>query len=181
MFRWFRGRPAPLPHPLVTAARSTEPDARRAAAGQLGEIPEVWAAEELVRLLADLYTPVRDAARAALRRQGPAAVPVLLQGLSDPRPGVGVASAELLGECPAPEVVGPLLLALKFSDRPVQLAAGRALGRCGPLAVPLLRAGLDEPQPWVRAQIAAALAEAEGVGVKAEAEPRAPADGNRRS
>jgi HEAT repeat protein len=171
VFRWFRNllpRPAPPPHPLVVAARSTEPDVRREAAEQFGGIPEVWAAEELLRLLTDLFTPVRDAARASLRRQGAAAVPVLLQGLSHPRLEVSVASADLLGEFPAQEAIEPLLVALKFSERPVQLAAGRALGRCGLLAVPALRAGLNEPQPWVRAQIAAALAEAEAVGRRAQ-------------
>lgn len=48
--------------------------------------------------------------------------------------------------------------------RPVQLAAWRALGQCGSIAVPALRAALDEPQPWVQKQIAAALADAEKTG-----------------
>jgi HEAT repeat protein len=97
----------------------------------------------------------------ALRSLGGAALPALLQGLNDARPEVAAAAAELLGDLRREEVVRPLLVALKYAKRPVQLAAGRALGRCGAVAVPALREALTEEQPWVRRQIEQALEVAE--------------------
>ena len=89
-------------------------------------------------------------------------MPVLLAGLKDARVEVAVASAELLSEVATPETVVALLVALKYATRPVQLAARKVLGQSGRAAVPLLREGrLAEPQPWVRQQLVAALAEAE--------------------
>ena len=69
-------------------------------------------------------------------------------------------SAELLGGVPALEVVEPLVLALKYASRPVQLAAKRSLTKLGPLAVPALTAARDEPQPWIRQQVNEILAAA---------------------
>ena len=171
VFRWFRSlsrSPAAPVHPLVVAAHSPDADIRRGAAEQLGAVAEVWATEQLLRLLADLYTPVREAAKASLHQQGAAAVPVLLNGLSHPRLEISAVSAELLGGFPSVEVAEKLLVALKYSERPLQLAARRSLVRCGSIAVPILRAVLEEPQPWVREQIAGALAEAEAVGKSAQ-------------
>lgn len=160
MLGWLRGLFGKLTTPSVSeAAASLDPEARRAAAEKLGETPEAWAADELEPLLADAHAPVREAAQASLRRLGIVAVPVLLRGLRSARDEIAVASADLLGESPRPEAVEPLLVALKFAERPVQLAARRALLRHGPAAVPALRAASTESQPWVQAQIAGILKE----------------------
>jgi HEAT repeat protein len=75
---------------------------------------------------------------------------------------VGQAAAELLGELRAAEAVEPLLLALKYEKRPVQLAAARALVQVGEPAVEALETVRNDPQPWVRARIEAILAEIAG-------------------
>ena len=150
--RWF-GKSQPQPHPLADQARGNDHEVRAKAAAQLGELREPWAPTELVRLLTDMYAAVRDAAKEALRRQQQAALPVLLEALKSPRLEVSVVAAELLGELRAPEAVEPLLIALKYSERPLQNASRRALERCGAVALPALWAAKAESQPWVREQI----------------------------
>jgi HEAT repeat protein len=170
MFEWlfnlFRSRPGKPAHPLIAVARSANTAARQKAAEELGAIPEDWATDELFRLVADGTAPVREAAIEGLRRQGPRVLPALLRNLKHPQAAVATASADLLGAFPSAEIVEKLLVTLKFAERPVQMAARRSLGRCGQVAVPALRAALNETNPWLRDQIAAALAEA-------EAEPQA--------
>ena len=65
---------------------------------------------------------------------------------------VATASVALLSELENPAAVEPLIVALKYSPRPVQLAAKRALVRLGAVAVEAVRAAAEDPQPWVRQQ-----------------------------
>jgi len=162
MLGWIRrlfSPPRPQPHPFTEQARSDDAEVRATAAMQLGDLREPWVPAELVRLLTDLYAAVRDAAREALRRQQGAALPVLLEGLKSPRLEVSVVAADLLGELRAPEAVEPLLVALKYSERPLRNAARRALERCGAVALPALWAAQAEAQPWVREQLEGILAQ----------------------
>lgn len=157
--RLIRGTPVPPDPPLLVQSRSAEAADREAAAAALATSTEPWAGDVLLQLLVDSHTPVRAAAREALRTRGPAAVPELLRGLSHADQELALVSAELLGGVPSADVVGPLVLALKFAPRPVQLAAKRALTKLGALAVPALLAARDEPQPWIRQQVNEILAE----------------------
>jgi HEAT repeat protein len=153
---------APDVPPLVRQARSPDALVRRQAAVELGTVLESWAAELLLSLLEDTHSAVREAAGESLRRLGPASVSVLLEGLNHANPQVGQAAAELLGEFGHPRSVGPLLTALKYAPRPVQVACKRALIRLGSVAVPALEAAREEPQPWVRRQIEDILAAVAG-------------------
>jgi HEAT repeat protein len=155
--RLLAGPKRPAPPPLVLQARSDDPQARRQAAADLAAIPEVWAIDELARLLADRSEPVRLAAAESLRQFGVGAYPQLLDALNHVEPGVGVLAAQLLGAMGRAEAVEPLLAALSYAARPVQLAARRALEQLGPLAVPALEAARVDPQPWVHQQIEGAL------------------------
>jgi HEAT repeat protein len=175
MLGWIRrlfGPPRPQPHPLAVQVRSNDAEARAKAAAELGGLREPWVPAELVGRLTDMYEAVRVAAREALRRQETAAIPALLEGLKDPRPEVSVVAADLLGELRPPEAVGPLLVALKYGERPLQNAARRALERCGAAALPALWAAREEAQPWVRAQIEEILANS--LGAAGQPAPPAP-------
>ncbi len=175
MLRWltrlFR-KPSPPIHPLLQQSHSDDPVTRALAAAELGRLIETWACVELVRLLTDLYQPVRDTSLTALRQQGTAALPTLIEALKHPQPEVQLIAAELLGELRMVECVQPLLIVLKYSDRPLQRVARRALELCGTAAIPALRAAVEEPQPWVREQVADLLATAEAKA--SEAQPTAP-------
>src|SRR5215210_7965515 len=138
---------------VVRAARGPDPELRRKAADDLAASAEPWAPGELVRLLADAHGTVREAARAGLRRHGPAAGPALVRGVDHPDPAVAAAAAELLGDVRAGGGVDRLVTALKFSARPVQLAAKRGLAGYGPASRPALAAERDAAEPWVRQQI----------------------------
>lgn len=153
------GSPAAAEPPLAVQARSDDPAQREAAAGPLAEVPELWAGELLLRLLQDPSSGVRAVAKEALRKRGVLAAPELLTGLNHADHEVAKTAAELLGGLRVPDVVPPLLVALKFSPRPVQIAARRALAQLGPVAVPTLQAAKDDPQYWVRQQVAEILAE----------------------
>ncbi|HUR54417.1 MAG TPA: HEAT repeat domain-containing protein [Gemmataceae bacterium] len=159
--RLIGGKPVPPDPPVVVQSRSAEAADREAAAVQLGTSTEPWAGDVLLKLLLDSHTPVRTAAREALRVRGATAIPELLRGLNHADQEVAQVSAELLGDVKAVEVVEPLVLALKFTSRPVQLAAKRSLTKLGALAVPALTAARDEPQPWIRQQVTEILANQE--------------------
>jgi HEAT repeat protein len=146
---------------LVEQALSRHAEVRRLAATLLGEVSERWAADELLRLLADSHTSVREEARQSLWHQGTAALPALLDAVSGSEVEAARVSAERLGELRPPEAIEPLLVALKFSSRPVQMAARRALEQYGAAALPVLRPALAEQQPWVRRQIEEIIARAE--------------------
>jgi HEAT repeat protein len=148
-----------VPRPLEAQACSPEAADREAAAGLLSPIPELWAGELLLSLLRDPHPDVRGAARDGLRARGVLAAPELLAGLNGPDVEVAGIAADLLGGLGAPELAPPLLVALKFGTRPVQVSAGRALARLGRVAVPALEAAAAEPDYWVRHRIAEILAD----------------------
>jgi HEAT repeat protein len=144
---------------LTRQARNPDPAIRAQAAADLARRPAEHAAPELIRLLEDLHTPVREAAQNALRQLGPAVREPMLEALNHSNPEVGKFAAEALADLGGPEVVGPLIAALKYAPRPVQMACRRALIRIGPVAVPALQAAVDDPQPWLKQQVREILLE----------------------
>jgi hypothetical protein len=144
---------------LIDQAHHPEPEARRQAAEALGGVNEPWACDELLRLLKDLIPEVREAARDALRRQGPAATSVLVKALEDADPRVAVPAADLLGELKDLDAVRPLLLVMKFGSPEIRAAAARAIVRYGRAAIPGLMLAIQDPDPWTRAQGESVLAE----------------------
>jgi HEAT repeat protein len=135
---------------LREQARDPEPDQRRRAAESLGAVAEPWACDVLLRLVQDAIPEVRDAARAALHRQGAAAVGALVKLLDHADPKMAVPAAEMLGQLKAPEAVRPLLLVMKFGALDTRAAAIRALVRYGAAAVPALEVATQDPDPWTR-------------------------------
>jgi HEAT repeat protein len=162
--RWFAERA------LLKAAQSPDPDVRRLTVEKLAADGTDWADGLLLVLLADAAKEVREAARGALQARGAKVRPGLIAALKGAaQPAVAVVIVELLGELGGTDAAEALVVALKYSERPVQMAARRALGRCGTEAVPILRAALTETQPWVRQQLTETLAIAEAL-----AEPQSP-------
>lgn len=163
MFNWLAqwlGLGAPSsPRGLREQARDPDPEQRRRAAEQLGTISDPWVRAELLHLLKDMMSEVREAAREALRRQGPAATGVLVKALEDGDPRVAVPAADLLGELKDQSAVRPLLLVMKFGSLEIRSAAIRALIRYGPAAVPALEAATKDPDPWTRMRGEEILAE----------------------
>jgi HEAT repeat protein len=157
--RWLGlGRPT-TGRGLREQARDTEPQERLRAAEQLGTASEPWACEELLRLLQDMIPEVRDAARASLRTQGAAAVPVLVKALEHADPKIAVPAADMLAELKAPDAIRPLLLVMKFGALEIRAAAIRALIRYGSAAVPALELAQQDPDPWTRMRSEEILAE----------------------
>ncbi len=98
---------------------------------------------------------IRETAVDAIARIGEPAVPVLVQSLSDPDPGVRAQAARALARMgvTAKPAVPDLVKALRDSDEGVQIAAARALGQIGPAAsealpalVELLRTPEEKPK-----------------------------------
>ncbi len=116
-------------------------------------MPEPWAREQLLGLLKDTIGSVRDAAREALRKQGVAAVDVLLKALDHADSKVAVYAAERLGELRAPEAIRSLLLTLKFGAVEVRAAAIRALIQYGTAAIDAINAARSDPDPWARLRL----------------------------
>src|SRR5262245_38081869 len=119
-------------HRAVKASMSPHPEVRQQAAAPLMRADTPRARKALLLLLRDTHTSVRESARQALREGGAPGVSALLEGLNGPEAEIGTACAEVLGERPVPEAVEPLVTALKYAHRPVQLAAKRALTKLGP-------------------------------------------------
>jgi len=83
---------------------------------------------------------VRETAVDAIARIGEPAVPVLIQSLSDPDPGVRTQAARALARMTdkAKPALPALTAALNDPDEDVRIAATRALGQLGPAAAPAL-------------------------------------------
>lgn len=143
---------------LRQQAQSAETARRVLAVEGFAGLPEPRVAGLLAGMLGDVEPSVRAVAGQALKQFGPLAIAPLLEGLKSPHEQAAVCSAELLGDMRPPEAVEPLLRALKYAPRPVQLAARRSLERFGAAAVPELEAARAEQQPWVKRQIEEALA-----------------------
>jgi HEAT repeat protein len=159
---------------LREQARDPDPGQRRLAAERLAGISDPWVRDDLLMLLKDVYAEVRDAAREGLRRQGAAAVGVLVKALEDSDPRVAVPAAEILGDLKHPDAVRPLLLVMKFGALDVRAAATRALIRYGPAAVPGLEAATRDADPFTRMRGEEILAEIRRAAPAAEP-PAAPA------
>src|SRR5262245_30754711 len=160
---------------LREQAHDPDPEQRRRAAEQLGAISDPWVRDELLLLLKDMMSEVREAARAALRQQGPAATGVLIKALEDGDPRIAVPAAELLGEFKDEAAVRPLLLVMKFGSLEIRAAAIRALIRYGSAAVPALEAATKDPDPWARMRGEEILADIRAAAANAPSAPPSPA------
>ena len=170
MFRWFArwlglGKPTSA-RGLREQVRDDDPQQRRQAAEALGSVTEPWACDDLLLLVKDMIAEVRDAARASLRRQGVAAVPVLVKALENGDPQIAVPAAEMLGELKHPDAVRPLLLVMKFGSLEIRAAAIRTLIQYGSAAVKELEAATQDPDPWTRMRGEEILAEIRALEAK---------------
>ena len=138
---------------IAEQAADSDPASRAKAAESLATVPEPWAREQLLNLLKDTIGAVRDAAREALRKQGVAAVDVLLKALDNADPKIAAYAAERLGELRAPEGIRSLLLALKFGAVEVRAAAIRALIQYGTTALEAILAARSDPDLWARLRL----------------------------
>jgi serine/threonine-protein kinase len=94
-----------------------------------------------------------------------AAVPALIEALSERNATLRWRSAEALGRIGDARAVAPLVAALSDRDGLVKTEAAKALGRLGPAAreaVPVLAQGLRDPDAFYRREAAKALARAVG-------------------
>ena len=146
---------------LALVARADDPDdtVRRAAVMALGEVRDARAAARLIAALAD--PALQAAAREALRRLGPAALPEMEQALTR-----GALSADarrllvdLAGRFEDPAARRLLLLALEDQSPAVRAEAATALGDGGfrEALRPLVERKASDPAPEVRQAAARAL------------------------
>lgn len=154
------GKPTPVR--LAQRLASPAPTVRQDALKTLTTLAEPWAIEMLLPLLAD--PDLSAAAKANLVARGPAIVPVVGGRIDRSDPATAKRLIDLLAEVPLAESAQTLLQALKYSQRPQQLAAKQALIRLGSVAVPVLEAARDEPNPWVQRQIEEVLAALQPTG-----------------
>ncbi|MBL8863187.1 MAG: HEAT repeat domain-containing protein [Planctomycetes bacterium] len=104
---------------------------RRAAVEGLGRLGDPAAAQILVNVLSDAGdAPIADAARAALIRVGPAAVPALARAAEGGTPRVRRESALVLAQLVAPEAVPPLLELVSQDQRDAAAANELAVLSC---------------------------------------------------
>jgi HEAT repeat protein len=172
MLGWLARQFAPGPpsrRALARRVRDPEPQVRLEAAAVLSGVAEPWACDELLVLMKDVFPEVRDAARDALRRHGPAATSALVQALEHGDPKVAVPAADLLGELRDLDAVRPLLLVMKFGTVEIRAAATRALIRYGRAAIPGLILATRDPDPWTRTRGEEILTE-----IRASEHPPAP-------
>jgi HEAT repeat protein len=97
----------------------------------------------------------------ALGKIGPAAIPELLEALSQPSTSVRSGAALALGfmEAQAKDAIAPLIHALGDPGEDVRQRAAEALGAIGPDALPGLQKALADSSPEVRTGAAFALHE----------------------
>lgn len=156
-----REAPAPV-RSAVAALDSHNADERRSALRSLAQTshPSAYAA-----LVAAVQHPLRDVrvdAAFMLAKQTQhkeaAAVPGLLDALTDDDRRIRVAAAKALGEIGDPTAVAPLLhILIDDSDSDLRWAATGALGRIGQVALPGLLAALRDDNWKVRRSAAEAL------------------------
>jgi HEAT repeat protein len=118
--------------------RHADPAVRIRGAESLGALgPDAApAAAELVAALGDLSLGVAAAAETALPRLGPAAIPEVVEGLSDPDEIVRLRAVEVLAQLgpDAAPAIPALAAALEDSEAIVRERAAAALGAIGPSA-----------------------------------------------
>ncbi|MEN3009793.1 MAG: HEAT repeat domain-containing protein [Candidatus Bipolaricaulaceae bacterium] len=126
---------------LIRSVKSRDPDEVVAALEALGQLGP-WAAEaqtEVARRTFHPWPEIRAAALRALGQLAPAeaALPHLIQALTDPCGTVRLAALSALGEIPeierVREAVPQLVLLLRDSDPRVREGAAAVLGRVGPV------------------------------------------------
>lgn len=154
---------APLVEPLRKALQDEDPFVRANAAAALGQlVPAAQAARpDLATALGDAAEDVRTWAAMALASLGAEPYQDALAGrLKDPGAKVRAAAAMALGTLGAQGLRwADALAALQADgDKDVRAAALGALGGLGEVrALPLLLAGLDDPDPAVRVAAASAI------------------------
>ncbi len=141
---------------------------------QVREVAIAWAARVLepavlIPLVADAGDALlRNAALAALERQGPYAMEAVERAVSAPDPDLAMFACQVLGSIGGSSSGAPLLSALGRSEVNVIQAAAEALGRLRwRQAVPTL-VGLLEKEPWLQLAAADALG---AIGDPQAAEP----------
>jgi HEAT repeat protein len=156
--------------PLLQALKEPDPQARRAAAEDLGRIGAA-AQSALPALRGGLEDPdprVRVAMAGAILGIDPkdsAALPTLIEALKNPSAALRRSAAEMLGALgPVAGASGPALAPLLADkDGSVRWAAADALGEIGPAAAPALPSLLKllaDPDPEFRGVAADALGQA---------------------
>ena len=154
--------------PLVTALASERPDVRRNAALALGELGDARAVEPLAAILKDVKDPARDAAREALVKIGPLAVPVLVRELGPRVPRQDILDAiRRIG----PGAAKSLAEALRTASPEARYAIGELLDKMDKRgALPTLIDLLKDKDIGARVSAARFLG-----GMKGEAKPAVPA------
>ena len=146
---------------LALALRADDPDdtVRRAAVTALGELRDPRAAARLIAALAD--PALQAAAREALRRLGPAALPEMEQAMTLGALGADARRllVDLAGRFEDPAARRLLLAALEDAAPAVRAEAATALGDGGfrEALRPLLDRKASDPAPEVRQAAASAL------------------------
>lgn len=167
---------------LVQRLADADPQAREAAAAQLGQLgPQAAAAVgPLVAALSHADPYLRGAAALALGRIGEAAVPALVRALGSSDPELRESAVIALGRvgAPAARALAALIHLLADPHAPVRQVAADTLGDLGGVsgvgeaAAPALTRGLSDRDPAVRRSAAVALAR---VAPGARAAPQHPA------
>jgi HEAT repeat protein len=139
---------------LPVALKDSRTEVRLKAAGWLQDLPDPVAVEPLVEALRDPDVNVRRRAATALGRIGQPAGRALLGLMRDPDPQLRRTAVEQLGRIRHPDLLEPLLAALRDPDADVQWWAAWALGELGPPAEGELKKRLRDPdravQHWAR-------------------------------
>jgi HEAT repeat protein len=150
---------SPTVDTLLPALRTPDPDVRKFIVDILGDIGDVRAVPDLIKMLGDVDDNIRIASAEALGKlRDPRAVDALLSCLSRSDLGwLDYAAAEALGEIGDERSLQPLLAALNRSSlrEPILSSLGK-IGNASTLA-PLL-AGLSDPLRIVREVSVMALA-----------------------
>ncbi len=140
---------------LVRALEDSDPAVRRNAAFALGELSGAfsgveWVTAALTRALADRVESVVEAARGALVRYGPAAVPALLAVCRGGEPRTVVVALHALREIGSPEAEEVMIEFLRHPQRAVRVgaAAGLVSSGTGRAVEPLLDALRDDDLRW---------------------------------
>ncbi len=145
---------------LIDKLGAVEPEARLAAASELGIRRERAATGGLVALLADIRLDVRKAAAVALGRIGdPAATPALGAVLADAHADAELRrlAAQALGTIRDPRAVPPLDTAMRGDDEALANAAAHALAEIGEPAMDVLIAAVKFDSGVARQAAADAL------------------------
>jgi len=127
----------------IAALKDEDWALREEAATLLGEFADPRGVTPLVDVLQDEDRAVRDAATAALRKIGQAAVPTLISVLRHPNGNVQEAAVSILKDLADPRALDPLIECLTSLNWVVRMHAARGLGVLGeeravPSLVPLL-------------------------------------------